>query len=180
NYRRYQFAPHWSADTLADPQRCRGLQATDFVVASKRSKITGCVAVWDQQGFKQSVVRGYGKPMRWARPFVNAASRVAAVPYLPAVGNPIPHAYLSHLAVDHDDGPVAVALVRYALDAVRTRGFAYLALGLMDRNPMLRPVRRAFRHIDYRAILYVVYWPDGAERAAELDDRVPHVEAATL
>lgn len=180
NYRRYQFAPHWTADTLADPDRCRGLCAEDFFVATRRGKAVGCLAIWDQQGFKQNVVRGYGKTLRWARPFVNAASRVAALPRLPAVGQPIPHAYVSHVAIDGDNPSVLVALLRRALDVANRRKLAYLALGLMDRNPMLELVRKTFRHIDYRAILYVVYWPDGAARAEALDSRVPHVEVATL
>ena len=177
---RHQFNPHWTAETLADPERCRDLNPHDFVVALRGGKVVGCLALWDQQSFKQTVVRGYGRAMRWARPFVNVASRVAALPRLPAVGDPIPHAYLSHVAVDDDDGRVLVALVDRALGKARKRRLSYVALGLMDTNPMVHRVRRSFRHIAYRAILYVVYWPDGAERAGRLDDRVPHVELATL
>jgi len=180
NYQRYQFAPHWTAEMLADPDRCRGLSPGDFLVAMRRGKVIGCVAMWDQQAFKQSVIRGYGKALRWARPLVNVASHVAAIPRLPAVGQAIPHAHLSHVAVDDDDGSVLVALVRHALHAAAGRKLAYLSLGLMDANPMVGPVRKAFRHIDYRAILYVVYWPDGAARAARLEDRIPHIELATL
>jgi hypothetical protein len=180
NYERYQFAPHWTAEVIADPSRCRGLSAENFWVALDGGRVTGCVAVWDQQGFKQSVVRGYGRALRYSRPLVNALSRVASLPRLPAVGQPIPHAYLSHVAVDGDDGRVLVSLVDRALHAAREQKLAYLALGLMDANPLLKPMQKAFRHIDYRAILYVVFWPDGQPRVARLEKRIPHVELATL
>jgi len=180
NYQRYQFAPRWTADILADPDRCRGLSPEDFWVALRHGNVIGCVATWDQQAFKQSVVRGYGKAMRWARPFVNLASHVAAIPHLPAVGQPIPHAYLSHVSVDDDEASVLVTLVRHALHAACDRKLAYLALGLMDANPILERVRRTFRHIDYRSILYAVFWPDGAKRVEQLDGRIPHIELATL
>ncbi|PKN48265.1 MAG: hypothetical protein CVU63_05580, partial [Deltaproteobacteria bacterium HGW-Deltaproteobacteria-20] len=180
NYARYQFAPHWTADALADPALCRGLSAESFLVALRSGRVVGCLAVWDQQGFKQNVVRGYDRTLRVVRPLVNAVSRVAAIPRLPAVGEPIPQACLSHVAVDGDDASVLVEMLERALHEARLRKLAYLSLGLMDANPMLRPVRSTFRHIDYRAVLYVVYWPDGEGRARRLDARPAHVELATL
>jgi hypothetical protein len=35
-------------------------------------------------------------------------------------------------------------------------------------------------HIEYRSILYLVHWEDGADAVELLDRRVPHVEVATL
>jgi hypothetical protein len=180
NYQRYQFAPLWTADMLADPSRCRGLSAESFLVAMRKGKVVGCVAIWDQRSYKQTVVRGYEGPLRWGRSVVNLASHLAAIPHLPAIGEQIPNAYLSHLAVDDDDSPTLLAMIERALHVARALGLAYLSLGLMDGNPMLEPARRMFRHIDYRAILYVVYWPDGVERVSRLEQRIAHVEVATL
>jgi hypothetical protein len=180
NYRRYQLAPVWTADMLADPALCRGLQPTDFLVAMHGGRIVGTLATWDQQSFKQNVVRGYARPFRLARPVVNALSHVAAIPRLPAVGQAIPHVYLTHASSDGDDARVMVRLVEQALCELRPRGLAYAMLGLCSANPMLGPVKRSFRHIDYRSIIHVVYWPDGEARAEKLTAGMPHLEVGVL
>jgi hypothetical protein len=180
NYRRYQLAPHWTAEMLAEPVLCRGLQPADFLVALRAGRVVGCLASWDQQAYKQSVVRGYGRPLRLARPLLNALSRAATVPWLPPVGASIPHAYLSHAAADGDDASVLVRLLDSALHRARAARLSYMTLGLTSANPMLGAVRRAFRHIAYRSILYVVYWPDGQRRAEALQPGIPHLEVAVL
>lgn len=181
NYRRYQLAPVWTAEDLADPVRCRGLHPSDFLVALRAGRIVGCLAIWDQQAFKQSVVRGCARPLRLARPLLNAASRFAPVPRLPAIGEAIPHAYLTHAASDDDDPLVLIRLVESALHQVRGRGLSYVTMGLCSANPMLEPVRRRFHPIVYRSIVYVVYWPDGEERASRLSaGRIPHLEVGVL
>jgi hypothetical protein len=75
---------------------------------------------------------------------------------------------------------VLLALVTAARAEAHRRGLAVVTLGLARRNPMLRAVRAAFRHLEYRSILYLVYWDDGRAAAAALDDRPAHLEAATL
>lgn len=180
NYARYQFAPVWTADMLADPVSCRGLRPDDFLVALRKGKVIGCLATWDQRAFKQTVVRGYAGALRFARPLLNAVSQVAAVPHAPAVGQGIPHAYLTHAASDDDDASVLVRLAEIALHDARERKLSFVMMGLTTANPMLRPVARAFRHITYRSIIHVVYWPDGKARTEKLGSGVPHLETAVL
>ena len=84
------------------------------MVATRAGRVVGCVARWDQRRFKQVVVRGYSRRIARWRPFVNAAGRWLGVPPLPAVGDRLELAYLSHLAVDGDNADVAVALVAAA------------------------------------------------------------------
>lgn len=180
NGRRHQFATYWDEEILTDPRRCRDLAPEDFLAAFRGGRLVGCLAVWDQRGFKQNVVRGYSPSLRRARPLVNALSRVVAAPRLPEVGRPIPHATISHLAVDDDSPDVFFPLLHQALCVAREKHLSYLALGLMEGSPFTPLVRRRVRHIAYPSILYVVCWPDKEARARSLDDRPPHVEPATL
>ena len=180
NYTRYALAPYWTAADLASPERCRGLRPEDFRVALRRDRVVGCLALWDQRGFKQHVVRGYAPGVgHWRRP-VNLAARMLALPRLPEPGEALAEAALSHAASDGDDPAVLLALVTAARAEAHRRGLAVVTLGLARRNPMLRAVRAAFRHLEYRSILYLVYWDDGRAAAAALDDRPAHLEAATL
>lgn len=180
NYARYAMAPLWTTADLASPERCRNLSAADFLVALRKDRIVGCVALWDQRPFKQHVVRGYSERVeRWRGP-INWATRLLSLPQLPEVGRPLDQASLSHTAVDGDDAATSVALVSAALCEARRRGLDFVTLGLAERSPVLRTVKAQFRHLEYRSILYLVHWEDGRAAAEALDDRTAHLEAATL
>jgi hypothetical protein len=180
NLQRLQFAPVWTADDLAHPERCRALSPSDFVLAVRGAKVVGCVALWDQGAFKQTIVRGYPALLGVARPAVNALGPLFGVPRLPRVGQPLRHAFLSHLAVDDDAPDVAVALARHALAEAPDRRLSYVATALSPRHPLFAPLRGAFRCLVYRSVLFTVHWDDGADAVAVLDDRVPHLEVAVL
>ncbi len=165
---RFQLCRPWTEEDLLSPLRARGLSPGDFQVAVSKNRVAGCLALWDQSGFKQPVVRGYSGGLALLRPM------------LPKVGRPLRMAYLSHLAVDGDDSQVLLALIRSASTRARDRGIRYLTLGLSDRNPLLEPVRRAFSPREVGSAIYAVHWEDGTEAVQALDARPCHVEVATL
>lgn len=180
--RRHPFCPVWEAEVLRDPEACRDLRASDFVVALRGGRVVGCVALWDQSGFKQSVVCGYSGALAWTRQVVNAAAPILGVPRLPPPGEALRHGYLSHLAVDGDDPEVGRALVAFAADRALPerdrRGLAYLTTALCERHPLLPALLRLLRPLQYRSRLYLVAWDPRQAAAAPHD--VPHLEAAVL
>jgi len=180
NYARYQFAPHWTAEDLACPERTRGLNPEDFFVAIANGKIVGCVALWDQQAFKQTVVHGYSGWLAAVRHATNALAPVAGWPALPEPGEPLPHAFLSHFAVDDDQLQVGQALLQAGYNAALQSKCAFVVVGFDRRNPFYAVVKSAFRCMEYRTHLYLAFYPEAAALAAEVDGRIPHVEAAVL
>ncbi len=179
NLRRYQFAPAWTEDDLRSTVRTRGLEATDFLIRSDRGGLlTGCVAIWDQRGFKQVVVRGYAPALRRFRPLMNLLLVAARRPRLPPPGSVLELAYLSHLAVDGDRAGVAVELIRTARREAGRRGLDYLVLSFTESHPMLPAVRRAFPARELESILYLVRPSDST--IPEVGERCPYVEAAIL
>ncbi len=184
NRRRYQAAPFFSAAELQSPDRSRGLAPKDFQLAvGTDGVLLGCLALWDQRGFKQAVVRGYAPRLARWRPWINRLSRLLGTPRLPEPGEALAHAYLSHVAVDEDDPEVFQALLEAAYAEAKTRGLAYVILGFAAGHPWLPWLERRFRPRRYESVLYAVDWGDGAEAIAEidaLDGRLPHVEVALL
>lgn len=176
-YARYQCAPHWTEDALAS-DRCRGLAADDFLLARSGGAIVGCLALWDQSGFKQTVVRGYEPRLGRVRPLINALAPVLGYPRIPPVGAALRSAYLSHVAADDPD--VLVSLVQHGLSEGARRGYECLIVGFASRNPLRALVRSRFRCLEYRSILYLVHWDDGAHAVRALDGRIAHVEVAAL
>lgn len=177
-YQNYQLAPLWKEEDLADPVRCRGLVPKDLVILEEEGRIRACGALWDQRAFKQNVVQGYPRSMRWALPFLNGWAKILDRPVLPPVGGVFPQIFLSHLAVEKDDPETWAALLRTLLD--EGKGKAYHVLGLAARHPALPLLRKRFRCLEYPTLLGVLGFEDGRALAESLDGRMAHVEIARL
>jgi hypothetical protein len=160
--RGYQFAP--SAEDVF-----RHVSPDDFVIAAD-----GVGALWDQQSFKQAVVRGYAPWLAVCRPVLNAVASFTRRPRLPAAGHVMRSAFLvtPFGAIE----PV----VRMLLARARQRGIDYLIAGFDARDERLARLRIAFGGRELRSRLYAVHWDDGAARAASLDDRLLGPEVAWL
>ena len=180
NHRRYQFAPRWAAADLASGQAARGLTAEDFAVAVARDRVIGCMALWDQRAFKQVVVRGYSPAVRRTRRLINAASPLLGLPRLPAIGNRLEFAYLSHTAIDDDRDDVLSALIAEQTRRAHHRGLDYVIAGFSAAHPFHPVIQREFARRTYRSTLYVAHWDDGARFMESLDGRIPQPEVAVL
>ncbi len=180
NRRRYQAAPFFTEDELLSAERSRGLAPEDFRLAMRDGHVVGCLALWDQSGFKQVVVRGYAPPLSRWRPWINRLSPILGTPRLPDPGERLPHAYVSHLAVDSDDPEIFRALVEAAYAEARARRYVYVVIGLAAGHPWLPWLERRFCPRRYESVLYTVDWGGGAAAVESLDGRLPHVEAALL
>lgn len=180
NYRRYQFAPVWTAQRLRDPMRCANLHAGDFLVVRRAENVAGCVALWDQRPFKQTVVRGYATWLARLRPFANAVSALTLLPTLPPVGSTLGQVFLSHLAADNDDPLLVRALLGAALAEAARRGFTLATVGGSADAPWVADAQTALRCRVYRSHLYTVAWDEEASAPPPLDERPAHVEIATL
>lgn len=179
-YRRRQFAPVWSEESLRSESATRGLSIDDFLVVEDGGELVGVAAVWDQGAFKQTVVRGYGTPLlRYGRGAVNLLAPMLNTPLLPPPGSEFRHSFISHLAVRDDDEAVTLALLARAHEESRRRGSSYVAIGLSERDPRLEAVQRLLRGRLYWSMLYTVAFDDSTE-LDELDDRVAHLEVAAI
>jgi hypothetical protein len=178
NHARFQFAPSWRIEDVVGSALTPALSATDFVHVG-HGAVTGCAAVWDQSSFKQVVVREYTGAMgRW-RWLANRLSPLTGWPRFPDPGQPLRQAYLSHLAIDADDPAAFDALLNAALGLAAAKGCDYLITALSNRHPLMRAHRR-WPHRAIRSVVYAVHWDDGRDAVERLENRVPHVEVATL
>jgi len=174
-----QFFPVYTKDDFGGAPATRGFRTGDFLLASRGSQLVGVAGLWDQRAYKQTVVRGYAGALRWLRPLVAPAARLAGVPPLPRPGQSVRSAYLAFICIAGDDPAVFRALLRYGRNLATRRGIAYLMVGLMAGDPLL-PVAREFLHIAYPSRLYTVSFPEEDGQNVPLDGRVPHVEIAAL
>lgn len=174
-----QFFPVYTEDHFRDNSTTRGFRPDDFVVARRSGEVVGVVGLWDQSSYKQMVVQGYDRSLRWARPFYNVGARWVGAQPLPPPGQPIHFAYASFICIADNDPNIFRALLRHVYNLAAERGYAYLMVGLSCCDPLLA-VAREYAHIPYYSRLYTVCWPDGEDFHAQLDSRIPYVEIAAL
>ena len=145
-----------------------------------RERVVGCLASWDQNAFKQTVVRGYSGGIRRWRKLLNAFSRLGSWPYLPEPNTPLRHSYASHPAIDDDDPIVFAALLRALHNHTFERGYSYFVIGLAESNPLCSVVE-AYHPFTYISQLYLVTWDDGLDDIAKVDRHlIPALEIAML
>lgn len=179
NGRRMQFSPFWSTENLFTAQT-PNLRPDDFFLAWNGSHVAGCLGIWDQNRFKQTVVRGYRGSLarwRWAVPLLR---RFVDVPPLPTPGTPLRYCYISHLAIDDDDPRLFASLLRCAYNETIRRGFDYFLIGLAEANPLRSVLMKNYLHITYPSQLYLMAWEDGLDLVEKVDGRLPGLEIALL
>jgi hypothetical protein len=175
----FQFGQHWPVDRLKS-LGALGLPSERFLLFRCEGRLAGCVALWDQSGYKQSRVRGYPRMIRAVRPLANVLAPLLRVPRLPAIGERIDYVTLSHLAVEDDNPDVFLALLGSALVMAKRLGFSSAVLGFSPERALRTTLLARYRAIEYRTILYLVHWPEAEEAAASCLGRVPHPEIALL
>lgn len=168
-----QFATAWNAERLR-ALAAHGLPLDRFFLMRENDELIACGALWDQRGFRQTVVRGYSAALAAVRPLVNLAGRIFGTPRLPGVGSALAHGFLSPLACTESPSltaastarcpPAAASLLPDVVEALFSHaaavGLEFLTLALPSTDPRLPALRRRFSTRTYRSRLYRVDWAD--------------------
>ena len=174
----YQFSPALTESWLRELTGGNGLRLSDFWLLKNGPKVCGCLAVWDQRAFKQTVARGYRFPLGLLRGTYNLWAGAAGRVQLPALGKQLEHAFLAFVAFDTSAEEIVLDAVREGLDRVRERNAKVGILGLSVCNPLLARLKRAVPASVYRTSIETVALP--GQHLPQLDGRAPQPEVAIL
>lgn len=178
NGMRHQFTPHWTETTLLSPLT-PGLSISNFFLAQSGSRLRGCLALWDQQAYKQTVVRGYNGSMARYRSLINLLTPLGFWAPLPEPGTRLNQCFACFLAVDNDNPEVFSALLRALHNEAARLKYDYFMLGLAQDNPF-HPIVKTYRPITYESDIYLAAWEDGFDEIARVDARPSAPEIALL
>lgn len=177
---RRQFFPCYGPEDFFTPRGAfRDLRPADLLLALRGGRIVGTLGAWDQRAFRQVVVHGYGRGLRWGRALYNGLARLRGSPRLPAPGEALAHLTAALPVVAGDDAEVFAALLDEILARAGPGDADYLTLGLHEADPLL-PVVRSYRGTWYTTRLYLVCWEDGDGLCAAMDGRPPYLELGSL
>lgn len=159
----------------------RGLEYRDIAIIRRNGAIVGAGALWDQSGYKQSVVQAYQGTLEWAQPWVNRIGKWVGIPRLPDPTQQIPFAYGSFILTARHEPEIYHLILDALLYRAWEYGKSFLMVGVMADDEY-RPIAERIRHITYRSTLYFVAWEDGLHLLDQftVPDMPYHVEIATL
>ncbi len=175
----WQFSAHLDSSWLEGLDGTLGLRIDDFwLMRDKDGGIKGCLALWDQRGFKQSVVRGYRAPLGQLRTIYNLYALLTDRVTLPAPGERLEHLYIAFFACENSGD--ALTMIRKAASLAQgVKGANSCVMGLSSRHTLLPLLKKELRPSLYLTEIETVVL-DGEENGMSLDGRPVQPEAALL
>ncbi|HJK89359.1 MAG TPA: hypothetical protein RMH85_31135 [Polyangiaceae bacterium LLY-WYZ-15_(1-7)] len=137
-----------------------------YLARDGQGRLAGVTATWDAFDVKRYRVRAYRGAMKRIRRAWDLAAPLLGGTKLPAPGELLRYAYLTHLCVPSEDPAVLAALLDAAYADLRGTGLCFLMLYLEREDP-LRAALRGYLTSAMPATFYVVCAPDS--RFAEVD-----------
>jgi hypothetical protein len=174
----FQFSPLLSEAWLLSLNGQHGLELEDFWLLRDGNELSGCLAIWDQRKFKQTVVRSYRFPLNKLRGAYNLLAGMRGKIRLPVPGEKLEQVFISFFALSKRAQSMAVDVISEALLHASKKNAAIGTLGLSDRNPLTSVLQAALHPDSYRTRLETVIWPDANQ--PELDNRPAQPEVAVL
>lgn len=162
----YQFAPALSSQAI----QALGIP---FYIHKERNRINACMALWNQQSFKQVVARSYRPPLAALLPVYNGLARLRGRITLPRIGARLDQSFMAFLAVGSQEPEFFSTLLQDALALCSTN---VLTVGFHAEHPLLEKLIRRFRPSTYQTCVYTVSF----DQAMSLDGRPVQPEVAIL
>jgi hypothetical protein len=163
---RFQFSPVLTPTIAART-------GASFYAIKQEGEIKACMALWNQQHYKQIVARAYRPPLDRLRPIYNVYARLVRSVSLPPPNAALDMASLAFLMIAP---PLDRQIESLIEDALAINTTAVLTLGLHEQHPWLSALKRAFRPQAYTTCIYAVNF----ESSITLDGRPAQPEVAVL
>jgi hypothetical protein len=154
----YQFSPFLTESWLGNLTAAQGLQLSDFWILESDGTIHGCLALWDQRAFKQSVIGGYRFPLNRLRRFYNLWAILTGRLRLPPVGTRLEAVFIAFMAFDRQGDPFVIEALRHVLAVLREQGVVMGVLGISPLSPVRDRLHTHLSPTVYRTRIYTVSW----------------------
>jgi hypothetical protein len=146
-----------------------GLRGEDFwVLYDHQNEIAACGALWNQQGYKQYLIKEYGGVLKLVRP-LTAVLKLLGFPPLPKPGSVLNFCTLSFWAIRGDDPVIFETYLK--LVAAGLKNYPFFVMGCSFEHPLHQRIKRA-SSLSFSSQVYLVDWAKDGE-TTELDRSLP-------
>lgn len=158
----------------------RNFKPENWYIARQNNKIIGILGAWDQNDFKKYQIKSYSRFMKIKRPVINLFARLTGYRPLPPSGNQVKLLYAYSPLVEKNNTRVLKGLIDRILFDYRKSPFSGLVIGFMDNDPLQKSLS-GLPSVEYRSILYLVYWDEQKDYFEKIDqNRLFHLEPGLL
>ena len=177
---KYQFSPHLTKEWLENLDGSIGLKIDDFYLAKDdKGAIRGCLALWDQQQFKQSVIQKYKTPLKQIRKFYNLYARLSKRVELPKPKERLQYLFIAFFAFE--DEKIAINMLTEAAKlSKKIKGVKNSILGVSSKHPLMQKIIQEFRPAIYQTQIQTVVLANEKSNQPTMDDCIVQPEVALL
>lgn len=149
-----------------------GITVDDYYsLRDANGEIVAACALWNQQSYKQYIIKGYGGVFRFLK---YLPLNWMGYPKLPKVDLPANYASIAMFMVKDNSMEIARYFLRKV--AQHSKKYDFLMLGLFQNHP-LNGAFEKIRYIKYQSKLYTVNWNNNG---IDLDNRPVNLEVGLL
>lgn len=176
----YQLSVSLSEQWLESLDGSNGLLLSDFyLVKEENGEVQGCLALWDQRKYKQSVVQNYKSPLKQIRKLYNLYAHVAQRVKLPAPQEELQHLFIAFFA--YSDKKIALCMLQEAAKiADRLKGIQNCTLGVSSEHSLLKEFVKVLKPSIYLTEVQTVVMAQNKSNQIVLDERLVQPEVALL
>ncbi|MBC7659440.1 MAG: GNAT family N-acetyltransferase [Chitinophagaceae bacterium] len=148
-YRDAVGAPSFSLEWLqaATQKHSSFTFANIWLALDDKNEIKACLARWDQQALRKTVVVRSSKAVKFIVRFLTLIGFLWRLPPLPKTGKPLDYQYFRWLAATSENMPALRSLLRFAMRKTRDDGkYQFALVGFHDRDRLKSAVRGIIRH----------------------------------
>ena len=182
NYgKRHQFYPYWTKEKLFDSNYTPGLVGDNMFIAKDNNKIIGCMAIWDQRLFRQTIIHKYGNMLSILSRFGNPLNKLFGYPTLPKINQEFKCCFLSHIAIHENNPDIFKMLLIHCHNSLIKNDNDYMMVGFSESHSFNKIIDRIFYNISTYSTIYLVSFPENNINPLKiLDNRLSGMEVSIL
>ena len=174
-----QFFPEYRLEDLRSKDTILySLKLDDIYLAFAGNELVGVTVAWDQTEFRQSMIVGYRRLIRFFRPLINVGLSPLGYPTLPKPQTTLSYFSLGLVCIKDNNADVFSSLVN-AIVSDRKNKYLLMMGGFHEKDPLLGVLQK-YKNITYSSRVYVVCWEDETKELGRLDSRIPYLELGAL
>lgn len=150
----------------------------DLLIARRDSKVLGCLGLWDQRSFRQTLITGMNPWFRLLRPVWNLLAPGLGTLRLPAPGQTAAMGFAALPLFPEEDPVVFSALLQRLRQQAHHRGLDAVVLSLHERDPLCSLLPKG--GLTLKSRLFAVHDPSDQTAVDVLHDTIPYIEGGSL
>ncbi len=176
---RYQFFPYLDEEDFRQQRGfLKELDINQVWIARKQGSIAGCMAFIDQSAFRRWKVDGYSPVFKKMRGALNLGNALLGLPSFPKEQQNFNYHLLSLVCIRDFDAEIFKTLFNKAVNPLMQKEKPLVLLSLFNGSPFTAEL--PLLKFSFKSTIFIGYWGETLTQIESLDNRFPHLEAASL